>query len=616
MSFLEQFHFIRPLWLLALLPLGMLIWLMLARKLGSRSWESVCDRALLPHILIGTPSKSRRLSVVATLLGGILAILALAGPAWERLPQPVFTPKRALVIALDLTRSMDATDISPSRIARARFKIADILDQRKEGQTALLVYAGDAFTVTPLTDDIATIKSQLTALDTTIMPALGNRTDLAITNAVDLLKQAGVGKGDILLITDEVNLKAARPVAETALGKGYRLSILGVGTAHGTPVPLADGSFLKDDKGEIVIPVLDEKPMRTLASIGGGYYHRLTLDDTDIKALQKVLSGVVMDDGFAQTKLQTDVWKEQGPWLLIALLPLVAIIFRRGYLVLLLIFILPFPDTVHAFDWDSLWLNQQMRAKRALDQGDHKRAAELFTRPEWKGPAQYQARDYKGALQSLKGLKDSESIYNEGNALARLGRYEDAIKSYDQVLNLDPKNEDAKYNKKLVEEELKKQKQQQQQNKNNQNNKNKNQNQKQQRGKNKSDSGNSDQQKQDQQQQSGNNDRQQADQGKNSSNQQQQQQDADKQDQGKSDKNKQQNAKPQDQPDNGKDDRQDQDTDKNMTASRERPPDEQEQATEQWLRRIPDDPAGLLRRKFLYQYRQRSEPTQPGEKTW
>ena len=211
-------------------------------------------------------------------------------------------------------------------------------------------------------------------------------------------------------------------------------------------------------------------------------------------------------------------------------------------------------------------------------------------------------------VSSLKG-------YGEGDAGALR---KDAIKSYDQVLKLDPKNEDAKYNKKLVEEELKKQKQQQQ-NKNNQNNKNKNQNQKQQRGKNKSDSGNSDQQKQNQQQQqqqSGNNDRQQADQGKNSSNQQQQQQDADKQDQGKSDKNKQQNAKPQDQPDNGKDDRQDQDTDKNMTASRERPPDEQEQATEQWLRRIPDDPAGLLRRKFLYQYRQRSEPTQPGEKTW
>jgi Ca-activated chloride channel family protein len=614
MSILGHFHFIRPLWLLALLPLGMLIWLMLTRKLGSRSWENVCDRALLPHILIGTSSKSRRLSVVATLLGGILAILALAGPAWERLPQPVFTPKRALVIALDLTRSMDATDISPSRIARARFKIADILDQRKEGQTALLVYAGDAFTVTPLTDDIATIKSQLTALETTIMPALGNRTDLAITHAEALLKQAGVSKGDILLITDEVNLKAARPVAEAALRKGYRLSILGVGTAHGTPVPLADGSFLKDDKGEIVIPVLKEKPMRTLASLGGGYYHRLTLDDTDIKALHKVLSGVAMDDGFAKTKLQTDVWKEQGPWLLIALLPLVAIIFRRGYLVLLLIFILPFPDTAHAFDWDSLWLNQQMRAKHALDQGDHKRAAELFTRPEWKGPAQYQARDYKGALQSLKGLKDSESIYNEGNALARLGRYEAAIKAYDQVLKLNPKNEDAKYNKKLLEEELKKQKQQQ--NKNNKNNKSKNQNQKQQQGKNKSASGNSDQQKQNQkqQQQSGNNSRQQTDQGQQPPSRQQQ--DADKQEQGNRDKNKQQNAEAQDQPRNGNDKKQDQDADKNLSASRERPPDEQEQATEQWLRRIPDDPAGLLRRKFMYQYRQRYERTQPGEKTW
>lgn len=610
MSFMDQFHFVRPLWLLALLPLGVLIWLMMTRQLGSRSWENVCDRTLLPYILMKMPSKTRRMSELITLLGGLLAVLALAGPAWERLPQPVFTPQSALVIALDLSRSMDATDISPSRVARARFKIADILDQRKEGQTALLVYAGDAFTVTPLTDDTATIKSQLTALDTGIMPALGNRTDLAITHAMDLLKQAGISKGDILLITDEVNLDGARKAAVAAQRQGYRLSILGVGTSHGTPVPLADGSFLKDAKGEIVIPVLHEKPMRTLAGIGGGYYFSMTLDDTDIKALKRVLSGVALDDGFAQTKLQTDVWEEQGPWLLIALLPLAAIIFRRGYLALLFIFILPFPHRARAFDWDSLWLNQQMRAKHALDLGNHKRAAELFTKPEWKGPAQYQAHDYKGAFQSLKGLNDSESVYNAGNALARLGQYEDAIKAYDQVLKRNPNNDDAKYNKKLLEQELEKQKQQEKQQKQNQSSKDNQdqQNQQQQQ-----------QQQQDQQssaqQQSGSNDRKQAQQGQQPQDKKQQQ-DADIRDQaaGKEQQQKQHEAR--DQADTGGNNKDGQKTEKNMNASRERPPDEQEQATEQWLRRIPDDPAGLLRRKFLYQYRQRANRTQNGDKTW
>lgn len=611
MTFFEQFHFIRPLWLFALVPLSVLIWMMMKRKLGSRSWEGVCDRTLLPFILIRMQSKSRRLSVLATSLGGILAILALAGPAWQRLPQPVFTPQSALVIAFDLSRSMEATDISPSRVGRTRFKIADILDQRTEGQTGLLVYAGDAFIVTPLTDDTATIKSQLTALAPEIMPVQGNRADIAIERSADLLKQAGAAKGNILLITDEVDLDdRLRAAASAAQRQGYRIFVLGVGTSHGTPVPLADGSFLKDARGEIVIPVLNEKPMRELARIGGGHYNRMSVDDSDIKSLERVFKGVELGDDFNETKLQTDIWKEQGPWLLIALLPLAAVLFRRGYLVVLLIFILPFPHNAAAFDWDSLWLNQQLRAKRALEQGDRKRAAELFTKPEWKGPAQYQTRDYKGALKSLKELKDSESLYNTGNALARLGRYEDAIKAYNQVLKQDPDHEDARYNKKLVEKELQKQKQQNQRQQQNKNQKNSVDNKDQQEGRGQHQ--NQDRQSQ-QRQDSRNNDKEQADRRQNQD--QQNQQNTNQQDQRDEDKNQRQDANAQAQRREGEE-QPERDAEKNMTASRDQKQDEQEQATEQWLRRIPDDPAGLLRRKFLYQYRQRVNRPPPGEKTW
>ena len=615
MTFFEQFHFIRPLWLFALLPLSVLIWMMMKRKLGSRSWEGVCDRTLLPYILIRMQSRSRMLSVLATSLGGLLAILALAGPAWQRLPQPVFTPQSALVIAFDLSRSMDATDISPSRVGRARFKIADILDQRTEGQTGLLVYAGDAFTVTPLTDDTATIKSQLTALAPEIMPVQGNRTDIAIERSADLLKQAGAGKGNILLITDEVDLDdGVRKAASAAYQQGYRISVLGVGTSHGTPVPLADGSFLKDAGGEIVIPVLHERPMKELARTGGGHYYRMTLDDSDIRALARVFKGVELGDEFNATKLQTDVWKEQGPWLLIALLPIAAVLFRRGYLVLLLIFILPFPHNAAAYDWDSLWMNQQMRAKRALDQGDQKRAAELFTKPQWKGPAQYQAQDFKGAIKSLEGLKDSESLYNAGNALARLGRYEDAIKAYNQVLKQDPDHEDARYNKKLVEQELEKQKQQ---NRQQQQNKDKNSS-----GKKDQQGGKGRQQNQDQQQQNSGqqqqdtreDDNEQADRRRNRD--RQDRQNAGRQDQQQDDRDEREDAGSQAQAGEHQENPSERNAEKTMTASRDQKQDEQEQATEQWLRRIPDDPAGLLRRKFLYQYRQRANRPPPDEKTW
>ena len=200
----SQFHFVRPWWLLAFLPLAWLVWSKWKRRVGSRNWEAICDPALLPHILIGNERGAKRWSTLATGLCGALAILALAGPVWQKLPQPVFSTQSALVIALDLSRSMDATDVNPSRLARARFKVADILARRGEGETALLVYAGDAFTVTPLTNDAATIESQLKALTTDIMPVQGNRTDTALSKAMELLRQAGASRGDILLITDEV----------------------------------------------------------------------------------------------------------------------------------------------------------------------------------------------------------------------------------------------------------------------------------------------------------------------------------------------------------------------------------------------------------------------------
>ena len=229
----ELFHFLRPQWFVALLPLALLLWYLFFRKGAQSNWETEVDEHLLPHVLIKGVRSKRRTAFILTATGGLLGIIALAGPVWEKLPQPVFTAQDALVIALDLTRSMDATDVSPSRLERARYKIRDILDQRQEGQFALLVYSGEAFTVTPLTDDRETIKSQLNALDTNIMPVAGNRTDKALTRALELLKQAGMGRGHVLLISDDAGPDTAGKSVNRLREEGYRLSILGVGTRHG-----------------------------------------------------------------------------------------------------------------------------------------------------------------------------------------------------------------------------------------------------------------------------------------------------------------------------------------------------------------------------------------------
>lgn len=578
---LDLFHFIRPYWLLALIPLSIILWLLIRRQLSSGSWAKVCDPELLPHILIGQEQKRKKWPLYSLAIGGLLAILALAGPTWERLPQPTFTDMSALVIVLDLSHSMDATDIKPSRLVRARFKVADILKQRQEGQTALVVYAGNAFTVTPLTDDTDSIALQLSVLNTSIMPSQGSRADIALKKAAALLEQAGLQKGNILLVTDGLN-EALYKKAQKNL-KSYKISILGVGTAEGSPIQLANGGFLKDSQGAIVIPKLDESNLAELAQLGGGTYQGIKNDDSDIKALAAGYKTNSFNNQLEKKELQFDTWREIGPWLLVLLLPLAALGFRRGLLsVIIVLFFIQIPQPAQAWDWNSLWFTPDQQASQAFEKGEMEKSAELFENSEWKGAAQYKAGKYEQALKSLEGLEDVESWYNKGNALARLSRYPEAIEAYKKALKLNPKHEDAKYNKELVEKQLQKQQQNQQNQDSQQQDKQNQQNQQQ----------NSEQNKQNQQ------DSKSADNQQNQQNSEQQ------------DKQNQQQSKSADKSEE-KQQQSDEKEDKTTIST----PDEIEQAKQQLLRQIPDDPGGLLRRKFKYQYQQQGQHSQ-GEQAW
>lgn len=595
---LGLFHFLRPQWFVALLPLALLAWFMFFRKGAHSNWEAVVDEGLLPHILIRGAGRTRRAAIILAVTGGLLGIVALAGPAWDKLPQPVFTSQDALVIALDLTLSMDANDVSPSRLERARYKISDILDQRLEGQTALLVYSGAAFTVTPLTDDGETIRSQLKALDTGIMPVTGNRTDKAVTLALDLLKQGGMRRGHVLLITDGATPASAGDSVALLRNEGYRLSVLGVGTRHGAPVLLPDGGFLQDRDGEIVIPILDEGALRGLAGSGGGIYVRLTKDDLDTRQLTGFFSEAQAAGEQAGAEITADVWREQGPWLVLCLLPLVALLFRRGYVLALALFLFPLPEPVSALDWDDLWLRRDQQGQRAMDARDYAAAAELFEDPAWKAAAQHRAGDYRGALDSLEPLAGAESNYNRGNALARLGRYHEAIAAYDRTLAERPDHADAKFNKELLKKELERQQQQQQDRE-----------------------GQQSRQGQDQQ-----------DQGNQTPGQEQQQAGEEQQNdqprppetgerQDRADRNEtpqpdtQEQAQRRQQQEQGEQAR-DEGPEQSMARADDPRTAEEQQATEQWLRRIPDDPSGLLRRKFQYQYQQRNYERNRDDHTW
>ena len=604
----SEFHFIRPYWFLAAIPVVYVLWKLAKRHLTNKHWESVCDPELLPYILVGQSGSKKYIHVVLASIVGLLTVVALAGPAWERLPTPVFQKQSALIIALDLSVSMYADDIKPSRLERARFKIADLLKLRKEGLTALLVYSGDTFVVTPLTDDVKTISSQLSALSPVIMPAPGSRTNIAINKSIDLLKQAGITKGHILLVTDEVNVKYKNDFIN-AKEQGYNISILGLGTEEGAPINLGQSGFLEDRNGSIVIAKLNEATLDELATVAGGIYETSQISDGDIERLNRLFDSGLDSDEEAKTDLKTDQWKEFGPWLVLLIIPIVAFGFRRGYLVVLVCLLITKPDNAVAFGWSDLWLNKNQQAMRALENEQAETASDLFQNESWKAAAKYKAGDYAAAEELLNQSEDIRSLYNKANAMAKQGRYEEAIETYNEVLSSQANHEDAKYNKELVEKELEKQQQQQQQSQSGDN------------------SDESEKEKSEQQESGSDSEEQQSEsEQQNESNQQEsseqnnsesgEQSAADEQtDKEKEEKLKEALKQEQAEKDKSKETQKPEQEQQQAQMDMDEL-DEAQQAEEQWLRRIPDDPSGLLRRKFKYMYSKEESDISPDEQYW
>jgi len=580
---LSELHFIRPEWFLGI-PLVIAVTLYLAlRRLSDGSWIRIIDPALAPHILSGAQQSGNRLPWWLCGIAGTLACVTLAGPAFERIEQPVFRSDQALVVALDLSYSMDAQDVAPSRLQRARLKIFDLLERRAAGQTALVVYSANAFTVTPLTNDGDTINALASSLSTDIMPSRGSYPPAAIEKGRKLLEQAGVGYGEVLLITDGGTSPAAEATARALKDAGYSLSILGVGTRDGAPIPKPGGGFITDRGGNIVVPRLEEDDLRQLAEAGGGRYARLTADESDLDFL---LSGEVTADGSsADESLATDRWREEGPWLVLLLLPLAALAFRRGWVMLLLLFVLPIPVPAHASLWEDLFMTRDQQARRALESGDAEAAAELFEDPEWRAVANYRRSAFEQSAAHYSGQDDAQSLYNYGNAMAKLGELEQALAAYERSLELNPGDEDAVYNRDLVEQLLDQQREQEQQQQDEQGE-------------------GEGQQSENQEQQSDNSEQSESESGDSSESEGREQEMTDEDMQAM-----------QEELQRAAEEQSEEQAMSEAELAELRRQQEQEQAMEQWLRRIPNDPGGLLRRKFRYQY-QREGQDQDGNALW
>jgi Ca-activated chloride channel family protein len=600
---MAEFHFLRPFWLL-LLPLAVwAAWRFGLGRGGQDAWRAVVDRVLQPHVLVdASASAERRWPLAIALAAAAIAVLALAGPAWDRLPVPAYRSSEALIVALDLSRSMDAGDVVPSRLARARLKLLDLLERRAAGETGLVVFTANAFVVSPLTTDTRTVAAQVNSLSTDIMPSQGSLIDVGLDKAASRLVAGAAGRGEILVLTDSAASDLAIERAAELAASGISVHVLAVGTEEGAPIPLPEGGFLNDAHGQVVVPRLDAASLERLAQAGRGRFARMSADDSDLDRLfpATTTAGILAES--SGDERGADIWRDRGIWLALALLPLVALAFRRGFVYVVLAgAILPIPPA-RAFDFGDLWQRPDQQAMRALERDEPAEAAALFDDPEWSAVASYRAGDFAASAALLNGIDTAEANYNRGNALARAGQFGEAVAAYDRALELEPGHEDARYNRDLVAPLAEQQQQQQQQ-------------QEQQQGQ---------QGEQGQQQQDPSASPQAGDAGA-GNDAGQDDSEADAEGRGSAAQNASEPdaaARPDDgelgpspgeagespaaesatEPGESADDGEQQAL---AAASPEEVDDwASEQAADQWLRRIPRDPGGLLRRKFLYQYQQ------------
>lgn len=656
-TLLSQFHLLRPHWLFALIPALVLFVALLKRQLTSSQWNGIIDPDLMPHVLDQMPSEQTRWPIWCVLMAWILAIFALTGPTWEKLPHPIQKKQDALVIVLDMSLSMAAQDISPDRATRATQKIIDILQQRSEGLTAMVVYAGDAYTVTPLTDDADTIINLVPSLSPFIMPAMGSRPDKALMLAKKLVTDAGLRTADFLLITDGIQNKDIKRITEALGENSSDLSILTIGSEEGAPVSIPNRGFLRDKQGNIVLPKLELEPIKKLSKQLDIRWHQMSFDDTDwtyllhLNAFDQSHSSDVSEISEAFNKQDTrerqfDLWSDQGYWLIPFLIFIAAFSFRRGWMLSIVFLITLQPNNSYADVFDNMWQTRDQQAQQVFSE-DPAKAAELFDNSKWKASSYYKAGDYEKAASLYKidehdPIKtQAEAYYNKGNALAKSGSLEEALASYDKALGLNEKLSDAQFNKDLVEKLLEQQKQEQdqqaQQDQASDNSESEksdsNQEISEQDGSNQEPSDqNSSEKNSSDQDNSENIDSQKNDSEQESSEQQSQQKSEQEQVQEK--EKEKEGSEEIDESESEQNEADDSSSDSPDERSNEEPVEannshnetesdlsrEERQALEQWLNKIPDDPGGLLKRKFLYQYQQREnqQRTQQdeGEVSW
>jgi Ca-activated chloride channel family protein len=599
---MAEFHFIRPWWLagaVIVVILGFIAWRFYQSQ---RGWARIIPDHLRHVLLPSDKSMSLRWPLVIISSALTLTCVALAGPTWQRLPQPVYNLQAGSVVIMDMSLSVYSTDISPNRLSQMRFKATDLVRDKLDGEIGLVAYAADAFTISPLTSDGANLGNLIRALSPDIMPNLGSYPLRALNLADQLLRDAGHAEGDIYWLTDGIDSRDVIDINDFISRTNHRINVLAVGTAEGAPIQLPDGRMLRDSADNIVIPQLITGNLETLAQRSGGRFAVVQSDQEDINYLSSLPPRT--REGEASQLQAGDQWLDQGAWFIPIIMLLLLPLARRGILVgfvaIVAISLGSYSPSLLAAEreplsWqEQLWQTPYQQADQALRNGDYETAAAIAQDPWQRGTANYRAGNYDQALVDFSQLDSAEGFYNQGNALMQMQRYDEAANAYDAALKRRPNWPAAQQNRELAEQLKKQQEQQQQQGE---------QKGQQQTG------------QQSSNQQSGQQGDSNSEQGSDTTKQTEESSTSPADEEQQRQQKEQQEAEAGEQQQSAENGEQKQPLN---SASGDPTSEEMQQQMQQWLNRIEDNPAELLRQKMRYeaQQRRRQNLTPGVEKQW
>ncbi|KXU88973.1 hypothetical protein CR51_33755 [Caballeronia megalochromosomata] len=456
---LTAFHFLRPLWLLLLIPAALLPFVWLRRNDMRARWRDIIAPHLLEHLIVGDKTRARVQPV--HILSALIALgaISVAGPTWEQERPPFDQDKAPLVVVLELARSMDASDIAPTRIERAKQKVLDLAAARKGARTGLVVFASSAHLVVPPTEDPAMLELYVPALAPELMPRDGRNAAAGLAIAERML-QKDEAAGTIVFMSDGFDESRSDEFLRLAKASKHQLLWLAIGTENGGPIRRANGEIAVDDAGHPVTGTFDAAAIRKITQAASIPLASVRPDDDDIEWVQR--RAQVYLEAAQESKI-VPRWKETGYWLMLPILLIALYGFRRGWtvkwlpVVLIALATASVPNAARAasFEWLDLFATHDQQGRWHFEHGDYKRAAQRFDDLMWKGRAQYLAGDYPDALETFSRMNTAEAYFYIGNTLAHMKDYEGAMKAYDNALALRAEFAEARANRDLVQKLIK-----------------------------------------------------------------------------------------------------------------------------------------------------------------